>query len=129
MVSSFPRALARFVAEGSARLVPDLRAAEALAWVMAEPGGAVASMVMSATGSAVEVEATRDAQRLLDAAVARALAAGAIRALAWEAVGRVPEGSAMTVVAASAPTRREAKAALDALHDGLRGVTVRRDVR
>lgn len=114
--------------EGSARLVDDLRPSEALAWVEREPGGAIAMMVMSATGSDVDVRPTREAGDLLTAAIERALAAGALRALAWQAVGRVPEGRAMTVVAASARGRKEARAALQMLHDGLQGVTERQDV-
>ena len=116
---------------GTARLVAaaDLRASDALAWVEEATGAAIAMMVMRARDGAVEVAPTGDAQARLDAAVARALAAGATRALAWQAVGRVAEGRAMTVVAAAGPSRKVARAALEALHDGLRGVMERRDVR
>lgn len=115
---------------GTARLLPavELRASDALAWVEEAPGAAIAMMVMRARDGAVEVSPTSDAQARLDAAVARALAAGATRALAWQAVGRVAEGRAMTVVAATGPSRKVARAALELLHDGIHGVTTRRDV-
>lgn len=114
--------------EGSTRVAEVLRTSDALAWLEAEPGGAIAIMVMSAVGCDVEVTPTAEAGERLEGAVARALAAGALRALAWQATGRVARGSPMTIVGASASGRRDARAALALLHDGIRGVAERRDL-
>lgn len=123
------RRVARGVGETSARVVEAPDAGAALAWMQQDPGGAIAFMVMSAIGCDVRVTPSADADARLAAALARATEAGALRALAWQATGVVREGEAMTIVAASAASRKVANSALALLQDGLRGVATREDLR
>lgn len=112
----------------SARVLDAPSAADALAWLQAQPGGALAFVVTSAKGTALHAEPTPEAEALLDAACARALEAGASRALAWHARGPVPLGAAVAVVGACAEHRKEALRAVDVLLAGLKGVATRTDV-
>lgn len=111
----------------SARIAPDVRAQDALAWLQEAPGGALAFVVTSAKGAGVRVEPRPDALALLDAALGRAFAAGATRALAWHAEGDVPPGAPVAIVGASAPHRKDALEAVDVLLAGLKGVAERSD--
>lgn len=111
----------------SVRLDASPRPDEALAWALEEPRAALALMVTRAEGSAVRVAERPGARARLEEAARAAHEAGASSALAWQAVGLVPEGGVMTIVASSGPSRRSAQAGLDALVAGLKGVVARED--
>lgn len=101
---------------------------DALSWLQQAPEGALAFVVTSAKGMGVRVAPRPEAPALLDAALDRALAAGASRALLWQAEGDVAVGAPVAIAGACAEHRKDALRALDVLLAGLKGVAERTDL-
>lgn len=112
----------------SALVTDDPSPHDALAWLGGSPSGALAFVVTSAKGTGVRCDPSPEAERLLDEAAERALAAGATRVLAWHARGVVQPGAPVAIVGACAEHRKDALRAVDLLLAGLKGVSERTDL-
>lgn len=91
-------------------------------------GGALAVLAPCAKGSALQVQALPGAARVFARALKAGRAQGALQGRIVHGTGRIGAGRPMVVVAAVAPSRGDARVAVESMLNALKGVALRRDV-
>lgn len=89
--------------------------------------GAIAILAPTAKDVGLDVAPQRGSAAGFRRALREGRRQGALGARIWHGSGRIPAGRPMVVVAAVAPSRRDATLAVESMLNALKGVATRRD--